>query len=77
MYRCEECGKLFMRPRFEEECVGEYWGVPAYQTVALSPCCGDNFYEVDDDAEGEHVVEYEDEYGYDDYCSGIEGFRIF
>ena len=40
---CNNCGCVFEDDEFvyEEECVGECWGRPAYQTVASAPCCGE------------------------------------
>lgn len=45
MYRCEECGHLFEEGEQEHisECVGEYWGSPAYQEYDVCPCCGGSY----------------------------------
>lgn len=39
MWKCEDCGKTFEDPRYYDECVGEYWGAPAYETWAICPYC--------------------------------------
>ena len=46
-YVCNECGKVFEEDEIVEveESRGEYWGVPAYETVAYSPCCEASFEE--------------------------------
>ena len=42
MYRCLDCGKAFENPREYSECIGSFWGDPAYQTFEECPyCCGD------------------------------------
>ena len=40
-YICTECGKVFDEDEFieEQEYRGEFWGSPAYETEAYSPCC--------------------------------------
>lgn len=39
IFRCCNCGKFFDWPREVQESRGEYWGVPCYETIYLSPCC--------------------------------------
>ena len=41
MIICGECGKRFDEDDIEtyEECVGEYWGQPAYETFGICPYC--------------------------------------
>lgn len=51
MYRCTHCKHLFEEPevRSYTECVGEFWGTPAYDTFTDEHCpdCGsDDFEEV-------------------------------
>ena len=46
MYKCDCCGKLFETPKMIAESRGEYWGVPCYEKIAVSPCCEEDFTEV-------------------------------
>ena len=48
MYKCLECGNLFEEGEQKRmrECVGEYWGSPAYQEYAVCPCCGGSYEEI-------------------------------
>lgn len=39
-YYCESCGRIFEEPCEYTECVGEFWGAPAYQSYAECPYCG-------------------------------------
>ena len=41
MYRCLDCGNIFKAEDAEEiqECVGEFWGMPAYEHWAACPSC--------------------------------------
>jgi hypothetical protein len=48
-YRCLSCGKMFDEPEYIQECMGEFWGSPAFETFPVSPCCNDDFEEVDDE----------------------------
>lgn len=45
-FRCYKCGQLFDWPKIVKESRGEYWGFPAYEDTAYSPCCMDSFEEV-------------------------------
>ena len=40
---CNNCGAVFDDDEleYERECVGECWGQPAYQEVAIPPCCNE------------------------------------
>lgn len=51
MCRCCNCGKLFDEDEIKvvEEDRGEYWGIPCYEKVELSPCCDWDFEDIDDD----------------------------
>ena len=42
MIICGECEKRFDEEEIKtvSECVGEYWGVPAYQDYGTCPFCG-------------------------------------
>lgn len=47
-YRCNDCDCEFDKPDSYEECVGEFWGQPAYETFYICPGCGSpNYDEVD------------------------------
>lgn len=50
-YTCSYCGKKFFIPDSVQECVGEYWGTPAFEWQSVSPCCHDYFYEEGEDEE--------------------------
>ena len=52
-YRCCECGKIFDEEDIKvvEEDRGEYWGIPCYEQMELSPCCDWDFEEVYEDDE--------------------------
>lgn len=41
MYRCLDCGNIFKAEdaRIVEECVGEFWGAPAYERWDACPEC--------------------------------------
>lgn len=41
-YVCYNCGKSFDEPRYYRECMGEFWGAPAYETFEVCPYCGDD-----------------------------------
>ena len=49
MFRCCNCGKLFHEPLVVDEDRGEFWGAPCTERMYYSPCCTDDFEEVDDD----------------------------
>ena len=49
---CRNCGKVFDWPIAVEESRGEYWGMPCSETVYYSPCCTDDFEEVEIDDDG-------------------------
>lgn len=89
MYRCCNCGKLFEGDEIDSftEYRGECHGFPAYETVACSPCCHDDFEEVDCDEEGIYneltiiedgdYVEYTSDWYYN-YCSAkCDGCKFY
>lgn len=39
-YKCNDCEAEFDEPREYSECVGEFWGAPAYETFYECPECG-------------------------------------
>ena len=56
MMLCGDCGEIFDEEDAGcvHECVGEFWGSPAYQSYPVCPSCGsDNIgeYEPEDDEE--------------------------
>lgn len=57
-YRCCECGEEFDTPATSRECIGEFWGAPAYMDFDVCPRCGSD--------EFEEVFETEDEEGFED-----------
>lgn len=62
LYICNDCGAIFDEPREIKECMGEFWGAPAYDTTACCPACGaDDYEEFDDDEEEEEPEEQEEE----------------
>ena len=46
-YYCTSCGEIFDEPETYSECVGEFWGAPAYQDFAECPYCGGAFEETE------------------------------
>lgn len=57
VYKCWECEKEFSEQEAEyyEECVGDFWGQPAYQKFPVCPFCG-----------SEDIDEYEEKDDYED-----------
>lgn len=50
--KCGNCGCVFDEDeiRWEEEYRGEFWGMPAYESMAGCPACGDyDIYDIDDE----------------------------
>lgn len=39
-YICRDCGNYFDSPATEQEDRGEYWGMPAFETMYYCPFCG-------------------------------------
>ena len=73
-YKCEDCGKIFFYPRETRECVGEYWGSPAYETEYTCPHCRRGYFEeveVDDKKYKEQYLaereRYDDQMMYEYY----------
>ena len=50
-YQCCDCGQFFDEPAFWEESRGEWWGMPAYETVSGCPHCGGDYQEVEEEDE--------------------------
>ena len=52
MFKCDNCGETFDEPLEVEECVGEFWGSPAFELWRVCPYCKDNdFHEIEEDEE--------------------------
>lgn len=54
MYKCYTCRTVFDEPATYTENVGEYWGMPAYETFSMCPRCHS-------DDIGEYVEQAEDD----------------
>ena len=46
-YYCTDCGRVFDEPYSFTECVGEFWGAPAYQSFSECPYCGGGYEEAE------------------------------
>lgn len=59
MWKCS-CGCIFTDDEAGtyQECVGEFWGAPAYETFMCCPSCGgdefDEYYEEEEEEESEN-----------------------
>jgi hypothetical protein len=56
MWKCEDCGIEFEEEDMGtyQECVGEFWGFPAYESFDCCPnCSSTDIYEMVDDEEGD------------------------
>ena len=53
MFKCLNCGKLFDEGELKivSEPRGEFWGMPCYENVEVSPCCNDDFIYIPDDSD--------------------------
>jgi len=61
MYRCPDCGLEFETPVRVRECIGEFWGAPAYEEYSTCPRCEcEHYEEIKDDDEDEEEEEEED-----------------
>lgn len=57
MYKCNCCGREFDEPDSYEENMGDFHGMPAYQTFYICPYCkDDDFEEVEEVEEGEEEM---------------------
>jgi len=61
MYKCECCGEIFEEPKYVQECMGEFWGTPAFETWAVCPYCEGEFeeYEEEEEEDFDEEAEYE------------------
>ena len=55
MFKCRDCGAYFQECEEVSESRGEFWGMPAYETMCYCPECGS------DDFDEDYVVEAEEE----------------
>lgn len=57
MFRCNECGAIFDKPKIVEEYRGECRGRDSYEQMAYCPECGDSDFEeyYEDDEEEEDL----------------------
>ena len=54
LYKCTECGHEFELPDTWQEYRGEFWGMPAYETISGCPMCHSTDFEaVKDDQDDE------------------------
>ena len=56
MLKCDDCGNTFEAEDLDyyTECVGEFWGSPAYETFYVCPYCGSDCYGECDEEDEEH-----------------------
>ena len=45
MLKCYDCGTTFDFPQTAEDYRGEFWGMPAYETISFCPACGSEDYD--------------------------------
>ena len=83
LLRCNNCDEVFDEDDLESrsECVGEFWGSPAYDSYGVCPFCGsddyDEYEDPEEDEEEEELEEgFEDEEGYarEDYTGDDDEF---
>ena len=56
-YRCIDCEQEFDEPEEVQESRGEFWGMPAYETMYYCPYCGGDIMENEDEDEEDDVDE--------------------
>ena len=59
LFRCNDCGHEFEIPDTEREYRGEFWGVPAFENVAVCPMCRSDDFEEINESEDEEREENE------------------
>lgn len=57
-YICLDCGEIFEEPHEYSECMGEFWGQPAYEDFADCPNCGGGYIELTDEMEDVYDLAY-------------------
>ena len=50
---CYNCDATFDEPQRVEESRGEFWGMPAYETMYLCPACGSSEFDEQEEEDGE------------------------
>jgi hypothetical protein len=65
MFKCEECGCVFEKPKKKTEKVGEHFGFPAYEESLVSSCCEEGYIEVKE-------CKICGEYSENDFCKDCE-----
>lgn len=45
MFKCNDCENSFEELHTYRECMGEFWGMPAYEEFSCCPFCGSDDYE--------------------------------
>ena len=57
--RCYDCGEVFEEEDADSrsECVGEFWGSPAYDTIPICPFCHSDELEEYDEKEDDDETE--------------------
>ena len=75
---CNNCGEVFDDEdlTYEKEYVGECWGQPAYQEVAIPPCCGEYDCREAKCADCAHAVPYKPEEYEDAYTCDLDGGAV-
>ncbi len=63
MFACNLCKAVFEEPEYREYLVGEFWGVPVYESEDRCPCCnGDDIYEIDwENEDADDAGDFEDD----------------
>jgi hypothetical protein len=60
MFVCLDCGNKFDEPNTYSECMGEFWGTPAYEEFDNCPYCGEGaIRELSDEDEELYDVAYD------------------
>ena len=57
-YICLDCGAIFDTPNTYSECMGEFWGQPAYEDFSNCPDCGGGYIEMTDEMEDVYDIAY-------------------
>jgi len=75
MVRCDDCGWIGEPEELRKvrESRGEFWGMPAYETMSYCPCCGSDFIEDYDGTVDSEDVDI-DEVAEDEYYRKLGAF---
>ena len=66
-FMCYECQQEFDRPKYVQESRGEFWGMPAFETMAYCPHCGSDAFDYTDKVMAD-LMEEENEDDYSEDC---------